>query len=110
MATKANIMLNYYIISPRIADIDYYLERISIKLVNLFGVFANVVLFLFVAVVFCSFILWLIIPLIEFRKKALLKKIYEQLVETQDIVYSIRQDISKSVSREGEVSPQNPED
>jgi hypothetical protein len=75
-------------------DIDYYLERISIKLANLFGVFYNVVLFLFVSIVFCSFILWLIVPMIELRKKALLKKIYEQLVETQELVYSIKRDLA----------------
>lgn len=83
------MMLNYYIVTPRITEIDYYLERISIKMVNLFGVFHDVILFLFVALVFCSLILWLLIPIIEFKKKNLLKKIHGQLNEIQGSLYSI---------------------
>jgi hypothetical protein len=90
-------MLNYAIPLP-IVEIDYYLERISIKLANLFGAFYYIVLLLFVAIVFCSFILWLLLPIIEFRKKALLKKIYEQLAETHELVYSIKQQLSDSAS------------
>jgi hypothetical protein len=102
-------MLNH-IVPPRIAEIDYYLERISIKVVNMFGTFYDIVLFLFVAVVFCSFILWLMLPIIEFRKKALLKKIYEQLVETQDLVYSIKEQLSDSASEETKNFPRQLED
>jgi hypothetical protein len=91
-------MLNYTIL-PQVAELDYYLERASVKLVNLFGTFHDVILFLFVAVVFCSFLLWLIIPIIELRKKSLLKKIYEQLVETQELMLSIKKDLSDSASR-----------
>ena len=85
---RSGVMLNY-IVTPRLAEIDYYLERISIKLANLFGIFYDVVLFLFIALVFCSLVLWLMIPIIEFKKKNLLKKIHGQLDETKDILYSI---------------------
>jgi hypothetical protein len=92
-----------YSLIPRVIDMDYYLERASIRLVNLFGTFYDVVLFLMVAVFFCSLVMWLILPIIEYRKKVLLKKIYEQLLETQEIVYSIKKDLSNSIGKDQDV-------
>jgi len=85
--------------APRAVDLDYYLERIAVKLANFFGVFTDAVLFLMLVAVFCSFILWLIVPLIELHKRALLKKIYERLLETQELVYSIKKSLSEQNQR-----------
>ncbi len=103
------MMLNYTIL-PRVAEVDYYLERISIKLVNLFGVFYDVLLFIIVAIVFCSIVLWIILPVVELRKKSLLKKIYAQLIENQEVLCSINQHLADLSSPEEEVFTQETKD
>jgi len=87
-------MTLWSLVIPWVVDVDYYLERIAVKLADFFGAFTNVVIFIFVVAIFCSFILWLIVPIVELHKRALLKKIYERLLETQELVYSIRDGIN----------------
>ncbi len=87
----------------------YYLERASIKFDNLFGIFSSIIIFLFVVCMICYFALWLVIPLIEFRKKTLLNKIYEQLNETQEILYSIQESLINSTSSRADNPPIEPE-
>ncbi len=87
------MMLNF-IIPPQIAETSYYMERISIKLANLFGVFADILLFLFIVILFCSLLLWIMLPIIEFRKKTLLNKIHAQLVDNYEELRSINRCLS----------------
>ncbi len=63
--------------------LDYYLERFSIKLADLFGAFSQLVIILFVILLFFSLLLWLAMPFIEISKRNLLRKIYYRLEETE---------------------------
>ncbi len=75
--------------------LDYYLERISVKWADLFGAFSRIVLLFFLALIFCSFILWLIIPVVELRKSARLRQIHEQLAQMQEVIYSIKEHLGR---------------
>ncbi len=75
--------------------IDYYMERMSIKLAELFGAFTTFFILLFLVMAFCSFLLWLILPYIELRKTNLLQKIYHQLVESKDLLASLDRRLSE---------------
>jgi len=79
----------------QISYLDYYLERASVKWADLFGVFSRIVLLFFLALIFCSFILWLIIPVVELRKSARLKQIHEQLAQMQEVIFSIKEHLGR---------------
>ena len=74
--------------------LDYYLERTSIKLAELFGAFSSFILLILVVTVFCSCILWLLIPYIELRKTKLLQKIYDHLVESEKLLRILNRRLS----------------
>lgn len=79
--------------------VDYYLERISIKLAELFGAFSKFLILLFIIMMFCSFVLWLIMPFIEIRKKILLQKIYHHLAETEKQLTDLNKKLDKKEKR-----------
>ncbi len=75
--------------------VDYYLERISIKLAELFGAFSTFFILLFIVMAFFSLLLWLVLPYIELRKTNLLQKIYHQLVESKHLLVSLDRRLSE---------------
>lgn len=76
--------------------LDYYLERAAVKMAALSGAFSKLLILLFFVIILCSFIMWLIIPFIEIRKKMLLNRIYERLGETQELLLSIREKLDSN--------------
>ncbi len=85
--------------------IDYYLERISIKVADLFGAFSSFIVLLFVVMTFCSFVLWLILPYIELRKTKLLQKIHDHLVESEKLLVSLNKRFSDERDEESDDNP-----
>ncbi len=86
----------------RVASLDYYLERLSFKLDTLFSLFPKLVLILVLLFVLCSSIMWLVIPFIELRKKNLLQKMSDQLLEIDDLLYSIKELLSRGKGEDEE--------
>ncbi|MBI5787645.1 MAG: hypothetical protein HZA78_02155 [Candidatus Schekmanbacteria bacterium] len=77
-------------------QVDYYLERLSIKLADLFGAFSSFFALLFVVLIFISLLLWLILPFIEISKKNLLQKIYGSLLETEKQLTLLNERLERS--------------
>lgn len=69
--------------------INYYLERISIKFDELFGIFSQIIFVLFLLFLLAMIILWLFMPFIEISKRKLLQKIYYRSKQTESQVNEI---------------------